>query len=59
MNSNRKVGIALAVTLIAIVIGTFVLQGKGLRLGVDGVGAVAFIYAWRTNRLAKKGAKRS
>ncbi len=58
MDSNRKIGIALGVTLVAIVIGTFVLSAKGLRLGVDGVGAVAFIYAWRTNRLAKKGAKR-
>lgn len=59
MESNRKVGIALGITLVAIAVGTFVLQGKGLRLGVDGVGAVAFIYAWRTNRLAKKGARRS
>ena len=57
MDNNRKVGIALGVTLVAIAV-SFVLQGKGLRLGVDGVGALAFIYAWRTNRLAKKGARR-
>ena len=57
MSSNRKIGIALAVTLVTIAV-SFVLSGKGLRLGVDGVGAIAFVYAWRTNRLAKKGARR-
>ena len=59
MDDNKKIGIALGVTLVAIVVGTFVLHGKGLRLGVDAVGAVAFIYAWRTNRLAKKAGRRS
>lgn len=57
MSSNRKIGIALGVTLATIAV-SFVLNGKGLRLGVDGVGAIAFVYAWRTNRLAKKGARR-
>ncbi len=57
MSSNRKIGIALGVTLVTIAV-SFVLNGKGLRLGVDGVGAIAFVYAWRTNRLAKKGARR-
>ena len=57
MDSNRKIGIALAVTLVAIGV-SFALHSKGLRLGAVAVGLVAFIYAWRTNRLAKKGARR-
>jgi hypothetical protein len=57
MDNNRKIGIALAVTLVAIGV-SFVLHGTGPRLGVDAVGVVAFAYAWRLNRRAKKGARR-
>ena len=54
---NRKIGLALIVTLVAIVV-SFALHGVGPRLGVLAVGVVAFGYAFRANRRNKKGAPR-
>ena len=54
---NKKIGLALAVVLIAIGV-SFALHGVGPRLGVLAVGLVAFVYAIRANRRIKKGVRR-